>query len=45
LRRGHRFLNQFRQRITQSHSLRQGHEQIRETSYEHQHQSRRSIRI
>ena len=45
LQRGHRFLKQFRQRITQSHSLRKGIEQIRKTSYEHQRQSRRSISV
>jgi ATP-dependent exoDNAse (exonuclease V) alpha subunit len=45
LQRGHRFLKHFRQRIAASRSLRQGHEQIRETSYEHQSQSRRSIRV
>jgi hypothetical protein len=45
LQRGHRFLKDFRQRITQSHSLRKGIEQIRETSYEHQRQSRRSISV
>ena len=44
LQRGHRFLKHFRQRITQSHSLRKGIKQIRETSYEHQRQPRRSIR-
>jgi ATP-dependent exoDNAse (exonuclease V) alpha subunit len=43
LRRGHRFLKQFRQRITQSHSLRKGIEHIHESAYEHQ--SRRSIRV
>lgn len=45
LRRGHRFLKQFRQRMTQFHSVRKGIEQIREQSYEHQHPSRRSIRV
>jgi conjugative relaxase-like TrwC/TraI family protein len=45
LQRGRRFLKHFRQRITQSHSLRKGIEQIHEPSYEHQHQSRRSIRV
>jgi hypothetical protein len=45
LQRGHRFLKHFRQRIAPSHSLCQGREQIRETSYEHQSQSRRSIRV
>jgi hypothetical protein len=45
LERGHRFLKHFRQRITQSHSLRKGIEHIRETSYEHQLQSRRSISV
>lgn len=41
--RGHRFLKHFRQRITQSHSLRKGIGQIHESAYEHQ--SRRSIRV
>jgi ATP-dependent exoDNAse (exonuclease V) alpha subunit len=36
VQRGHRFLKQFRQRTAQ---------QIRESSYEHQHRPRRSIRI
>ena len=45
LQRGHRFLKHFRQRITQSHSLRKGIEQIRESSYERQRQPRRSIRV
>ena len=45
LQRGHRFLKHFRQRIAQSHSLRKGIEQIHETSYEHQRQSRRGIRV
>ncbi len=45
LQRGHRFLKHFRQRIAPPHSLRPGHEPFRETSYEHQHQSRRSIRV
>jgi conjugative relaxase-like TrwC/TraI family protein len=45
LQRGHRFLKHFRQRITQSHSLRKSIEQIRETPYEHQRQSRRSISV
>ena len=44
LQRGHRFLKHFRQRITQSHSLRKSIKQIRETSYEHQRQPRHSIR-
>jgi len=44
LQRGYRFLKHFRQRITQSHSFRKGIKQIRETSYEHQRQPRRSIR-
>ena len=44
LQRGYRFLKHFRQRTTQSHSLRKDIEQIRETSYEHQRQPRRSIR-
>jgi len=42
---GHRFLKHFRLRITQAHSLRKNIEHIRETSYEHQHQSRRGIRV
>jgi ATP-dependent exoDNAse (exonuclease V) alpha subunit len=45
LERGHRFLKHFRQRVTQSHSLRKGIEHIRETSYEHQRQSRSSLRV
>jgi conjugative relaxase-like TrwC/TraI family protein len=45
LQRGHRFLKHFRRRITQSHSLRKSIEQIRETSYEHQRQSRRGISV
>ena len=45
MERGHRFLQHFRQRITQSHSFRKGIEQIRESSYEHQHKPRRSIRV
>jgi ATP-dependent exoDNAse (exonuclease V) alpha subunit len=45
LQRGHRFLKRFRQRIAQSHSLNKGTEHIRETSYEHQRQSRRSISV
>ncbi len=45
MQRGHRFLKHFRQRMTQSHSLRKGIEQIRESSYEHQHNPRRSIRV
>jgi len=45
LQRGHRFLKHFRQRIAPSQSLRKGIEQIRETSYEHQRQSRRSIHV
>jgi ATP-dependent exoDNAse (exonuclease V) alpha subunit len=45
LQRGHRFLKHFRQRITQSHSLRKAIEQIRKTSYEHHRQSRRSISV
>jgi AAA domain-containing protein/RNA helicase len=43
LQRGNRFLKQFRQRITQSLSLRKGIEQPHEPSYEHQRQSPRSI--
>ncbi len=45
MERGHRFLKHFRQRITQSHSFRKSIEQIRESSYEHQHKPRRSIRV
>jgi len=45
LQRGHRFLKHFRQRIAPARSLRQGREQNRETSYEHQHQFRRSVRV
>jgi len=45
LQRGHWFLKHFRQRIAQSRSLRKGIEHIRETSYEHQRQSRRSISV
>lgn len=45
LQRGHHFLKQFRQRITQFHSLGEGIEQIRELSYEHEHRPRRSIRV
>ena len=45
LERGHRFLKHFRQRVAQSHSLRKGIEHIRETSYEHQRQFRRSISV
>jgi conjugative relaxase-like TrwC/TraI family protein len=44
LQRGYRFLKHFRQRMTQSHRLRRGIKQTRESSYEHQHKSRRSIR-
>jgi ATP-dependent exoDNAse (exonuclease V) alpha subunit len=45
MQRGHRFLKHFRQRMTQFHSFRQGIGQIRESSYEHQHKPRRSIRV
>jgi len=45
MERGHRFLKQFRQRMTQSLSPRKRIEQIRKISYEHQHQPRRSIGI
>jgi len=45
LQRGHRFLKHFRQRMTQSRSFRKGIQQIRESSYEHQHKPRRSIRV
>ncbi|MBI3853667.1 MAG: relaxase domain-containing protein, partial [Verrucomicrobia bacterium] len=41
LQRGHRFLKQFRQRISQRRDI----EQIRKPSYEHQRQSRRSISV
>ena len=44
LQRGYRFLKHFHQRMTQSHSFRKGIKQIRESSYEHQHKPRRSIR-
>jgi hypothetical protein len=37
LQRGNRFLKQFRQRLTQSLSLRKNIQQIHEPSYEHQH--------
>jgi hypothetical protein len=36
MQRGNRFLKQFRQRMAQH---------IRESSYEHQHRPRRSIRV
>ena len=45
MQRGHRFLKAFRARIMQSHSHRKGIEQIRETTYEHQRQPRRSISV
>ncbi len=45
MERGHRFLKQFRQRIVQSISPRRRIEQIREMSYERQHQPRRGISI
>ena len=45
MERGQRFLKQFRQRMTQSISPRKRIEQIREISYEHQHQPRRGISI
>ena len=45
MERGQRFLKQFRQRMMQSHSPRKRIEQIREISYEHQHQPRRGISI
>ena len=45
MERGQRFLKQFRQRMTQSLSPRKRIEQIREISYEHQHQPRRGISI
>jgi len=41
LQRGHRFLKQFRQRISQRRDI----GQIHEPSYEHQRQSRRSISV
>lgn len=44
LQRGHRFLKHFHQRIAPARSPFQGREQVRETSYEHPAQSRRSIR-
>jgi ATP-dependent exoDNAse (exonuclease V) alpha subunit len=45
MERGHRFMKQFRQRLTQSLSLHRRIEQIREISYERQHQPRRGISI
>jgi conjugative relaxase-like TrwC/TraI family protein len=45
MERGHRFLKQFRQRMTQSLSPRKRIEQIRKISYEHERQSRRSIGV
>ncbi|HEV2328986.1 MAG TPA: MobF family relaxase [Verrucomicrobiae bacterium] len=45
MERGHRFLKKFRQRLTQSISPRRRIEQIREISYERQHQPRRGISI
>src|SRR5437667_576083 len=45
LQRGYRFLKHFHQRMTQSHSFRKSIKQIRESSYEHQHKPRRSIRV
>jgi ATP-dependent exoDNAse (exonuclease V) alpha subunit len=45
LQRGNRFIKQFRQRFTQSLSLRKNIQQIHEPSYEHQRQSRRGIRV
>ena len=45
MQRGHRFLKHFRQRLTQSHSFREGTEQLRKSYYEHQHRPRRSIRV
>ena len=44
MQRGYRFLKDFRQRMTQSHSVRKSIKQTPE-SYEHQHKPRRSIRI
>jgi len=45
MERGHRFLKQFRQRMTQSISPRKRIEQTRKISYEHKPQPRRSIGI
>jgi hypothetical protein len=45
LQRGNRFLKQFRQRVTQSLSPRKNIQQTHESSYEHQHQPRRGIRV
>jgi conjugative relaxase-like TrwC/TraI family protein len=45
LQRGNRFLKQFRQRLTQSLSFRKNIQQTHLSSYEHQHPSRRGIRI
>jgi ATP-dependent exoDNAse (exonuclease V) alpha subunit len=45
MERGHRFLKQFRQCMTQSHSRRNRIEQTRKISYEHKSQPRRSIGI
>jgi len=45
MERGQRFLKQFRQRITQSHSPRKRIEQTRKISYEHKPQPRRSIGV
>ncbi|HTX21159.1 MAG TPA: MobF family relaxase [Candidatus Aquilonibacter sp.] len=45
LQRGNRFIKQFRQRVAQSLSLRRNIQQIHESSYEHQSQSRRGIRV
>lgn len=44
LRRGNHFLKRFRQRIAQSLSL-QNTKQILKPSYEHQHQTRRGVRV
>jgi len=45
MERGQRFLKQFRQRITQSHSPRKRIEQARKIAYEHNPQPRRSIGV
>jgi conjugative relaxase-like TrwC/TraI family protein len=45
MERGHRFLKQFRQRVTQTVSLRKNIKQIHKPIYEHQHQSRRGISV
>jgi hypothetical protein len=45
LQRGNRFLKQFRQRVAQSLSLLKNIQQIHQSSHEHQHTSRRGIRV